>query len=648
MSPTKLQINDQSLRTELKAYKNEPLKAIGEYVWNAFDARATRVDIDFTIPEERIGRIDAITIRDNGTWWDFDGKDTGFFLSSGKQEEEHSTTLPHGRWWRGRYSFIWFAERLEAESIEKKMVLKKDGSIEQGASEIRKGTTVSLIGLTDEFWQYLFDETAIKSFLWNEFAWFIKGDSRLEIYVNSEKMDFSFMIKEEISIKRSDLSEELQEWLGSHWLEASLVIWDKKPREFSRFYVYDKTWTSELFTKTTGLNKQGDEFWHSAYVYSSLFTKDDSGDIDESWPQTSLEIQAEGKIKKRIFAELKTRLCDIRRPILTKKSKAVVKDLHVTKSIPDLPEYGIYDTEWFDEFLWQAYVIAPGLFVWKWEQERKFICGTFAAMLSSQDGFMVMKLLEHAAWMDEEDKKRLMELMERTHLSCIVRTASEIQYRLDVVSDLESLLFSHEKETLEVKHLQQVLNANPWVFWEQFRLFVDTEWPLKSTLFKYAKEVLWIDNPEIESESKKELDLFLVKTLSETETVRRNIIVEIKRPSITLHKEQRDQIELYAKQILQESVCNDPNTYWEFFLIGNDYDADIVEAIDNARNHGEWHRGLISNTLDGRKKIYVRKWSDILGVEIKNKMKYLEEKLNIKHQTADSNPDKIAKKYISN
>jgi len=55
-------------------------------------------------------------------------------------------------------------------------------------------------------------------------------------------------------------------------------------------------------------------------------------------------------------------------------------------------------------------------------------------------------------------------LLERTNLTNIVRTTAEVQKRLDVISDLEALLYEYEKETLEVKHLQSVLNNNPWIF----------------------------------------------------------------------------------------------------------------------------------------------------------------------------------------
>jgi hypothetical protein len=210
-----------------------------------------------------------------------------------------------------------------------------------------------------------------------------------------------------------------------------------------------------------------------------------------------------------------------------------------------------------------------------------------------------------------------------------------------VISDLEALLYEYEKETLEVVHLQKVLNNNPRIFWEWFRLFVDTEWPLKKTLYKYAKDILGIEEPKIASTSKKELDLFLVKTSAESETTRKNIVIEIKRPSIKLWKTEYDQIEKYAEDILKESVCNDGNTYREFYLIGNDYSQHIIDKIDSATPHWEKNKWLTMNILDWRKKIYVRKWSDIIWVELKFKLKYLEDKLGLKKKEVWDTPDAI-------
>ncbi|MCA6069582.1 MAG: ATP-binding protein [Endomicrobium sp.] len=203
-----------------------------------------------------------------------------------------------------------------------------------------------------------------------------------------------------------------------------------------------------------------------------------------------------------------------------------------------------------------------------------------------------------------------------------------------------------ENETLEPKHLQKVLDKNFWIFGEQFKLFASTEGALRNTLLRYAKDVLQIEDTTITTTSRKEVDLFLIKTLSETETCQRNIIIEIKRPSKIIGKEEYDQIKSYSTEIMKESICNSTNTYWEFYLVGNGYDGTIDDAIENAKNHGEAQKGLTENIKNGRVKIYVRKWSDILEVEWKHKMEYLKEKIQTQAKNIHyENPQEIVEQY---
>ena len=159
--------------------------------------------------------------------------------------------------------------------------------------------------------------------------------------------------------------------------------------------------------------------------------------------------------------------------------------------------------------------------------------------------------------------------------------------------------------------------------------------------------MLNIQNPELNNNPTGEVDLFLTKTESMGESVQKNIVVELKRASKKLGKEQYDQIEKYMERISQENMCNSNNQYWEFYLIGKDYDYHIEGKIDSAKNYGEKTRGLCYNIKDGRFKIYVRKWSDILEVEWGYKMKYLKEKLQIKQKEVEKTPDDITKSIIN-
>jgi hypothetical protein len=102
------------------------------------------------------------------------------------------------------------------------------------------------------------------------------------------------------------------------------------------------------------------------------------------------------------------------------------------------------------------------------------------------------------------------------------------------------------------------------------------------------------------------------------------------------------------ESILEENLCNGENQYWEFYLIGKDYDGHIENKIDSSKNHGQKEKGLCYNIKDGRIKIYVRKWSDILEVEWGTKMKYLKEKLQIQAKQTKTSPEEITADLVIN
>ena len=314
--------------------------------------------------------------------------------------------------------------------------------------------------------------------------------------------------------------------------------------------------------------------------------------------------------------------------------------------IPNLSEFGIYDVTSFGDLIKTIYTISPSLFTNKNNSEKKFICATFAGLLSSQDNILVKVVLEQLQELSEEEQQELLDILNRTKLSNVLSTLKEIDHRLYVIDCLKCLISEHEEDTLEVKHIQKILDDNFWIFGEQFRLFSSTEGALKTVLVKYAKDILKIQDPNLENSPTGEVDLFLTKTEQMGETRQNNIIVELKRASKKLGQKEYDQIENYMYKISDESLCNGENQYWEFYLIGRDYDYRIADKIDSAKNHGEKLKGLCLNINDGKYKIYVRKWSDILEVEWGNKMRCLKDRFQIVQENIPQTPDDITRKIL--
>lgn len=634
---SELKINEQSIRTELKSFKDKPYQCLFEYIWNSFDAGADSIKINFDSPKEGIGLISNLRITDNGNGWDFSNKNAETFLASIKAESnKNNKSLPKGKFGRGRYVFIWIADKIEILSQKKSIILDHTTNIvNKTSSEQINGTEILFHGVYQNLSDSLLSEELLLDELLFEFGWFLFGNNNYQISVNDKQLEPIQNIKEKKILLKKDLPKNLQSLLDSE-IEIRIVLWDKKPSEYSKFYFLNNQ-KIEIFKLNTGFNKKRDEFWHSIYITSSIFDKFDDFDEDTS-SQVTIDFGDKQlkKIQKKIIEHIKEVLVSLRKPYLIQQSEYLLEELKDENLIPKLHDFGIYDEESYGDLIKTIYTITPSLFTGKGSAEKKFICATFAGLLSTQDDILIKTILEQLQELTEDEKKDLVEILNRTSLSNIVKTIKEIDHRLDILNKLKFLISELEKETLEVKHLQKILDENFWLFGEQFRLFSSTEGALKNVLVKYAIEILEIEDPELNSQPNGEVDLFLVKTESFGEKIQKNIVVELKRASKKLtHRREYQQVDDYRKKILEQNLCNGENQYWEFYLIGKDYDQGIEELIETNKQHGERDKGLTLSIKDGRVKTYVRKWSDILEAEWGTKMKYLKEKLEIKAKNQD-------------
>lgn len=602
----------------------------------------------FDSPQEGIGSATNVRLIDNGNGWDFDDDATTNNFMSSTKKNKINNTLPKGQFGRGRYSFIWIAEKLTILSKGKQLTLCHSTDIVKEDSDFNnKGTQINFVGVYENFSDVLLSEK-LQNNLAMEFGWFLLENDQYQISINGINLNIDSFIKDSKDYSAESLPENITKNIDFTF-NAKIVLWKNKPSEYSKFYFLDKL-NKEITKVNTGLNKKSDDFWHSVYIKSSMFSSlgdVSEGDDDSIHQKLTFGDERTERIKRHIIKFLKEELAKIRKPYLIKQSDVLLENLKAEELIPDLVEFGIYDEESYGDLIKTVYTISPSLFIGKSKPERKFICATFAGLLSTQDDTLIKVIIEQLQELSEDEKNDLLEILNRSSLSNVIKTIKEIDHRLEVVDKLKFLISEHEKETLEVKHLQKILDENFWLFGEQFRLFSSTEGALKNVLVDYAKTILGIEDPKLENNPSGEVDLFLTKTESIGDHHQQNTIVEIKRASKNLGKTEYDQIEMYMEKIIAENLCNGDNQYWEFYLIGKDYGDHIKNKIDSAKNHGEASRGLCYNIKDGRVKIYVRKWSDVLEVEWGSKMKFLRDKLQIQTQKTDSSPDIITRKLIT-
>lgn len=202
-------------------------------------------------------------------------------------------------------------------------------------------------------------------------------------------------------------------------------------------------------------------------------------------------------------------------------------------------------------------------------------------------------------------------LLERTTLASIIHTSKLVTDRLDFLSDMDSMLFDDESKNrlLERTQLHRVLaNGRTWVFGEEYGLAVDDKGLTK--VLEAHRALLGAEEPVTEPVRDTEgrtriVDLMLSKASFFLDR-RQHLVVELKRPKVTLTQKELGQITNYAVAVVRDERFQAPTVTWDFWLVGDDVD-DVVRELTHKTGQPD---GLYQP--GGNYRIWVRRWAEIL------------------------------------
>lgn len=110
---TVLQLKAQQDALQKAATTRDPIKALAEFVWNALDADATEVNVEFD--RNALGGIEGVAIRDNGKGITSERANTDFENWGASWKRSRSRTdlnrAIHGKEGQGRLRFYSLADR---------------------------------------------------------------------------------------------------------------------------------------------------------------------------------------------------------------------------------------------------------------------------------------------------------------------------------------------------------------------------------------------------------------------------------------------------------------------------------------------------------------------------------------------------------
>lgn len=646
-----VQITSEGIKRALKKYDYS--SSIVEYIWNGFDAGASKIDLIFIANE--IGHIQEFKIIDNGQGI-VDPKKFQPFFESEKVIDPNAKRVSsriHGKNGIGRLTFFTFAF-----SAKWSTVFQKDGKRYKYCIDINlitldqynasnpvetnepTGTTVSFLDI-HTLSKYNFESKVIENICLN-FAWFLElnNGNKKSININGKSLEYSKDTIGEI--------EEIQHKINSFIFKIKYVRWLKSlNKEYSRYYCIDSN-NNEKYTNTTTLNNKGDRFFHSVFITSNFF---DSENIIVFFEGELYKDTDEAKVSKELLDYVNQYLRNKRKPFLKNVSDSLIKKLEKQGVFPEFKnnQWDQFRKSELENIVIELYQVEPTLFTYLNIPQKKVFVRFLNLILDSGERDKLFEVLENIIDLESSDLDQLAETLKTTRMSNIVKTIKLIEDRYRAINQLKNLVFRSELAANERDHLQKFIEKHYWIFGEQYHLVTAAEPKFEKALRRFIyhlrgeKPVVSVNHPD----KNKEMDIFMVRQALETDTIN-NIVVELKHPKINLGSKELEQVKKYMRVILEQDEFNASNMTWEFYLIGNDFKKDgyIDGEIKNAKSHGE--KSLVFSV--DKYKIYVKKWSEIFS-EFELKHNFLNEKLElerIKLISEQSSADEIINSIDTN
>ncbi len=612
----------KSALSKLQFTENNFYKSITEFIWNGFDAKASIVELSYEIYQtNKDGKFRELEIKDNGSGINQKrlGKTFEPIYESEKigdngLEKNHSTI--HGKNGVGRLTFFTFSNFAKWYTIYNEDGMNYKCEIEIDANKLNfftgENKTLELInektGTTVVFSRFFRlknpnIENDLLNNLKNEFGWFLELNKSkgYRLIINGKDLDYSDMLedREIFTINHQSSGESFR---------VEYIRWAAKLKgEYSRFYYLDEK-NNEVWKEYTKLNKQRDDFYHSVYINSEYFKYFNFSSKEDS-PYKGLGGGRSDEIFKYLSNEIYKFLKSKRKPFLKKHSKKIVEEYKKEGGIivDEKDPFELIQAEELDNVLQEVYVIQPKFFARSNNEQKRIFIGFLKLLLKSDEREQVLNIIASITELDSNERKELSEILKVTKLNRIIKTINLINDRYKAVEILKQLVFNKSLKANERDHLQKVVEENYWLFGEQYHL-VSKDEGFQKALEEYT---YLLDGekskPKFTGNNKtKRMDIFMCRKWKGAESIK-NVIIELKRPTIILGSEELSQVHVYRETILNEPRFNSNVATWDFILIGNQFDNYIADQIENAKVHGE--RSLVYKVNNF--KMYVKNWSDV-------------------------------------
>lgn len=628
------EIGNEGIKKHFKSI--EPWQPIFEIVWNGFDAKAEAVAVEISL--NNMLAVTAVAVLDDG-----DGIDpTTLKLTFGRfyDSHKHEDAAQHGAHGRGRLAFhricrlaTWHTKsaagqaRIAIDAMAIKDYEAKLISEEAQCPQLQRQAKGTLVEL-EEFSSHLPGLPELREKFATEFGWFLALHPSKSLELNGVP----------IPIPPHEITRQ-SFLIDSDPFDVQVIRWAERPSsEKSYTYLLDSLGKTVHKQLSTLNNKPG--FFTSIYI-NSPWADTFAPAQDLLQPNAQTTNSTEWKKLVRQLGELTQSLYDR----FLRQQAAVEVEKYVEDGLfPSYAELPPEEQSWrldnAKQLVTTIYMADPSVFNAASKKQRKIIIRLLDRLAVSNENDSLLEVLNSVLDLDDKSVKTLADQLKQTTLENIISTIEILQRRQVAAAKLRSLMNDHYREVLETPDLQKIIENNTWLFGPGYEILGAEE----DTFTKIAKDLrdkipqignIGADDVDDEADiagASRQTDLFLARRIpfvnSNGQLVYRCVIVEIKRPGISLNVKHLRQLDDYASIIKKHPEFGSDKMYFELILVGrriSSADTEIKSRLNGQIARGE--PGLVSD--DPRMKRYALNWYTLLdSFELANT--FLLEQLKLK------------------
>ncbi|WP_186302764.1 ATP-binding protein [Pseudomonas alabamensis] len=612
-------ITDKGIRNHFSKTVT-PWRPLAELIWNGFDARATCVTAK--VNRNPLGGVESITVLDNGDGIETEGNDSSFFkFRDSKKKRSHDV---HGEKGIGRLYFHKICNRADwftrSSGTDSKLTVFSSALNKVDAQTIPTNSQHALLSnlpsgtcveLTEFSAPYLDDNTLAK-YLSLEFGWYLAINPDKTIVLNSKPIQPPPHSTEEITFPIED-----------YQFDVKLIQWSEKPTS-GKSYIYYSSFNGKIVSNLlSSLNKKTD-YYTTLAARSSWF---DACEAENDSLRIPFDTLSQSKIWKTLHKSIYEFGQEHYKNFLILKADEQLNKLEQNGELPSYAHQNKGYAEWrlsnLKDILRVVLISEPRVFKDSNKKQRKLVIRLLDRLAISNENDAIFEVLESVLDLDDSAMRIFSDQIKTAKLNNIIQTIERLQKRELAVSRIDEIMRNHYQKTLETPDLQSVIEANTWLFGNQYETIGAEEDTFTVIAKKHRDLVGGIDSIEehdidegatVEG-ANRQVDLFLVRKQMQFDSATHQpyfkcVIIEIKRPSVALNKKHLRQIEDYAEIIEKSAEFNGARTRYEIILVGRKISGEDTAIKNQLIGHSGMNEpGLVGT---GRVKQYVKTWKTII------------------------------------